>query len=273
MNQSIDDSRPPLLASLIRLWTTCNDSLELIELLSCITLILREKDFLVDQFSIETLLVNVHRTVSPACPITVDSATRPPCPSAIYFSICTTMQATLQSHRRSLGGRAHLLIPLLSSMLGCFFSLHTDSDARALRHPPWLTTPLTAAHAQRFARLLTLLCDPPQATVVRRRETSGLVDKVRKARIEVSHHVHNLLHNYVRFQLHGKLADGVKVALEPGISAVMQVLDMDSAVRKGSGRSTDSRVRALGACMSKSELALLRREWESWKAVHGAWKG
>lgn len=64
--------------------------------------------------------------------------------------------------------------------------------------------------------------------------------------------------------LNGSLADGVKEALNPALYAVFDVLDMAA--------TEDERVKALGASMTKAELALLRKEHGEWKRF-GRWAG
>ena len=73
-----------------------------------------------------------------------------------------------------------------------------------------------------------------------------------------------MLHAFVRMLLHGRLGDGVREKLTPGMWAIIDVMDMSG--------SEEGRVKVLGASMNKAELALLRREYEAWKGA-GSWKG
>ncbi|GAB7340169.1 hypothetical protein MBLNU457_6643t2 [Dothideomycetes sp. NU457] len=229
-------------------------------LTNCITTILRSKPFLISQHNLESLLACIHKLLTPASPALSGKAA-----SAIYTNICTLMQAILQFHRSSLGGRIHLITPVLIQLTSCLFIPHKGNKNQSIfRHPPWLSAdrPLMPIHASRFARVLTLLCNPPQSTISRRR--SGLIDETRKVRLYVGQHIQYVLHAFVRMLLHGRLGDGVRDKLTPGLWAIIDVMDMSG--------SEESRIKVLGASMNKAELALLRREYEAWKAG-GSWKG
>lgn len=231
------------------------------------------QDFMLHQHAVERLLSEIQKIVSITGPRFGASAA-----PSIYQSLCAMVHAVLQHQRRRLGGRLHIVVPLMMQLLACLFTGHGVSDAnKTLRHPPWLessTVPLGPEHAQRFARLLTLLCDPPQSIISShsRRKGITLVDETRRARIHVSQHMHHVIHAFCRYQMYGKLSPAMREALMPGVWAIMEVMDMDSASRAKDKTQAEQRVRALGASMTKSELALLRREWEAWRTF-GAWKG
>jgi len=229
-------------------------------LAKCVTTVLRLKPFLINQHNLESLLACIHKLLTPASPTLSGKAA-----SVVYTNICTLMQSVLQFHRSSLGGRIHLITPILIQLTSCLFIPHRGNKNQSIfRHPSWLSAdrPLVPIHASRFARVLTLLCNPPQSTISRRR--SGLVDETRKVRLYVGQHIQYVLHAFVRMLLHGRLGDGVREKLTPGLWAVIDVMDMSG--------SEEGRVKVLGASMNKAELALLRREFEAWKAG-GSWRG
>lgn len=194
--------------------------------------------------------------------------------STIYEAVCSTTQSLLQFHRASLGGRLHLFVPLLQRLLACLF-VPAGRDAATksrFKHPPWLSTQnhlLTVKHSQRFGRLLTLLCNPPQSNSAghrRKQDTAPeLVDETRKLRIQVGQHVHQILHYFCVLVLNGKLGEGMRDSLTPGLWAVIEVTEMDADNSKG--------VKALSASMGNAERAVLRGIWEEYRRFGGAWKG
>lgn len=201
--------------------------------------------------------------------------------SAIYLNLCNILQTLLLLHRPSLGGRLHLVIPVLQRLMALLFTPHSKGLRTAGRtehflHPSWLEAkqhPLALKHAQKFARLLTLLCNPPQSAVSGHRQHHvDLVDETRKARIHVGQFGQYLLHRFCVLVLNGRLGEGMRDALTPGIWAVVDVMEMD---REGPAGGKDEGVRgvkALGAAMGNAERAVLRSVWEDWRKF-GAWKG
>ncbi|PNS20932.1 hypothetical protein CAC42_2863 [Sphaceloma murrayae] len=233
--------------------------------LRTLTLCLKEKRFLTNQYVIESILQALVNLSNSTCSVRTRTTS-----SSLYLELCSTTQVILQFHRSSLGGRLHLVIPLLNQLLSCSFIPHIGSRTRHIfHHPSWLqaSQPLRSKHAVRFTRLVTLLCNPPQSTISGYRARSnkpGLVDDLREARMHVSEFVGLIVHSFCRFMLNGTLADGVKDALNPALYAVFDVMDMAAP--------EDERVKALGATMTKPELALLRKEHGEWKRF-GRWAG
>jgi len=224
-----------------------------------------------NQYTIECLLSTLHKICSPSSSMRDTSHG-----GFLYNDVCQILRSTLQFHRPSLGGRLHIVIPLLKQLMACFFTpskvmgRNKGQARRTFQHPPWLhqeSKPLLAKHAPPFVRLITLLCNPPQSTLPGYRAGSDqprLTDAVREARLHVSEFVPTLVHAYVHFQLHGVLGAGVKDALTPAIYAMFDVMDMAAP--------EDARIIALGASMGKAELALLRKDHGEWKRF-GRWRG
>ncbi|KAF4552652.1 Hypothetical protein D9617_9g024410 [Elsinoe fawcettii] len=226
---------------------------------------LKDKRFLINQYNIENILESVHRLSTSTSNVQGSTPS-----STLYIELCSALQLILQSYRPSLGGRLHLVVPLLTQLLACLFvPINNRSSRSVFHHPLWIhpSRSLGPKHAARFTRLVTLLCNPPQSTISGYRSRShkpGLVDELREARLHVSEFSGMILHGFCRFMLNGTLNDGVKDALNPALYAVFNVLDMAAP--------EDERVKALGASMTKAELALLRREHGEWKRF-GRWKG
>lgn len=125
---------------------------------------------------------------------------------------------------------------------------------------------MTVAHAQRVSRLLENLCNPPQSDVSRRRHdpSHDLVDATRKARVQVGQHVQFVLHYVCTLILNGRLGEGMRDALTPGLWAVIDVVEIGSDESRG--------VKALSAGMSNAERAVLRGMFEEWRRF-GSWSG
>ncbi|KAK3055409.1 hypothetical protein LTS18_011809, partial [Coniosporium uncinatum] len=135
-----------------------------------------------------------------------------------------------------LGGRHHILMPLLQHLLACLFIPYTTTSARvsSISHPPWLSpisTALTTKQATAFSRLLTTLCSPTVSSVSKRRRTANgsrklnLVDETKKARNYVGQYITLLLAEFCSLSLKGRLMPGVRRALIPGIWAAMECVD------------------------------------------------
>lgn len=191
----------------------------------------------------------------------------------IFEGLCAITRGLLQFHRASLGGRFHLFIPLVERLLACLFIPTSRDNAAASRfkQPSWLDSkqhPLTISHAQRVSRLLENLCNPQQSDVSKRRRTpeSGpdLVDMTRKSRIQVGQHVQHVLHYLCTFLLNGRLSEGMRDVLTPGLWAIMDVTEMDADDSRG--------VKALSASMNNAERAILRSMFEDWRRF-GSWSG
>lgn len=192
---------------------------------------IREKPFLISQHSIDTFL---------ASSLAVASSTGPRLPAqyapAIFLRLCENTTATVSLHRAKLGGRHHILMPLLQHLLACLFIPYTTTSARvsSISHPPWLSpisTALTTKQATAFSRLLTTLCSPTVSSVSKRRRTANgsrklnLVDETKKARNYVGQYITLLLAEFCSLSLKGRLMPGVRRALIPGIWAAMECVD------------------------------------------------
>jgi Urb2/Npa2 family len=174
-------------------------------------------------------------------------------PSAIYQRLCSLTSVLLTRFRKRLGGRYHLLLPVLQGLLRCLFQpipIPTSSKQPQIRHhhPPWLLNPdmepLTAKSATRYTRLLTSLCDPTASSVKHSRRTSAaLTDDTKKARSIAGQYMQYLIMEYARCQLQGQLPPEVKAALMPGLYVVLDVMSRD--LMGGMNAAMDSSSRAI----------------------------
>ncbi|KAF2398830.1 hypothetical protein EJ06DRAFT_583451 [Trichodelitschia bisporula] len=225
--------------------------------ISCIDIILREKPWLITQYAIDTLLTTLTALASPTSP------SLPPEHALFIHTHLTRTATTLVSlHRKRLGGRMHLLVPLLQALLTCLFTQHRYATARTrLAHPPWLSEPLPVGAATAYTRLLTTLCDPTvsSATAHRRRAGAELVDETKRARQYVGEFVGYVLMQYCTCQLGGTMESEVREVLRPGLWAMMDVVRMEG-------------MRAMNAGMGKDERVLWGAMYSEWRRF-GRWRG
>jgi nucleolar pre-ribosomal-associated protein 2 len=173
-------------------------------------------------------------------------------PSAIYQRLCSLTSVLLTRFRKRLGGRYHLLLPVLQGLLRCLFRpipIPVSSKQPQLHHhqPPWLlvstTEPLASKSATQYTRLLTSLCDPTASSVSSSRHRARLTDDTKKAKSIAGQYMQYLIMEYARCQLQGQLPPEVKTALMPGLYAVLDVIPRD--LMRGMNAAMDSSSRAI----------------------------
>ena len=230
-------------------------------LMDGIDTILNRKASLTTQHSIECVLSVLVKLTSRTSPALSSSNA-----SNIFTRICETSRLALLVHRNKLGGRSHILLPLLQGLLFCLF-MPTSTRSGAL--PSWLrsTSPteavrLTSLSASQYTRLLSTLCNPPQSSISKShqhsRKSRDLNDPIKAARERTSHFLYPLLASFCRFQLAGRLDPVVRVKLMPGI---WEVVGTASLHKEG--------LDAMFAGLGRSEKDVWRGLWGEWESVHG----
>ncbi|KAF2705974.1 hypothetical protein K504DRAFT_439390 [Pleomassaria siparia CBS 279.74] len=207
-------------------------------LVNSVDVILREKHSLVTQHNIECILAVLVKLAARNSPSLSCNAA-----PSIYTRLCETSRLILVLHRSRIGGRFHLVLPLLQNLLFCLFIPNTG---RGMPLPPWLKSAsshparLTPANASHFTRLVSTLCSPTHFSVQKRhhkhntsQSTSNtkpaLNDPVKAAREYASHYLYPLLGSFCRYQLSGRLEAEVRKKLMTGIWEVVGVAAMDRA--------------------------------------------
>ncbi|KAK5745674.1 hypothetical protein LTR17_001173 [Elasticomyces elasticus] len=208
----------------------------------CLVVVLKSKPFMIDQHAVEATLATANKL-----------AARPSRYNRVVFlDICRVTTILLQQYRSRLQDRSSLLVVLFQTLIGCFFRKTKGIDKAS--------KPLTARHARTFARLLQLMCNPPQFHSKARR--SDLVDDARKAQAHIGQYVQYVLHHYCAQVLKSTLGEGVRDALLPGLWSIVDAMDASNA----------NAVRSLSTAMSNSERAVLRTLYDEYKSF-GKWKG
>jgi nucleolar pre-ribosomal-associated protein 2 len=123
---------------------------------------------------------------------------------------------------------------------------------------------LTAANAAQFTRLLSTLCNPPQSSITKvhqhhqSRKSKDLNDPVKAAREKASNFLYPLLASFCRYQLGGRLDQGVREKLMPGI---WEIVGTASLHREG--------LNAMFAGLGRSERDVWKGLWEEWEGSYG----
>ncbi|KAF2438964.1 hypothetical protein P171DRAFT_436338 [Karstenula rhodostoma CBS 690.94] len=226
-------------------------------LLDNINTILLHKSQMTSQHNIECVLTALLKLATRS-----SSRLSPAHAPAIYARLCETARFVLLLHRSRLGGRFHLLLPLLQGLLLCLFIPNLNRGAAL---PPWLDslspanpTRLTATNAAQYTHLLSTLCSPTQSSVQRTRSATTLNDPIKAAREYASQYVYPLLSSFCRFQLYGRLDAEVREKLMPGIWEIVSV-----------GQLNKDAIDAMFAGLAKSERDVWRGVWGEWVRVHG----
>lgn len=254
-NIELRNNQLALLPKLCVLLAASPDHASFNALISSVNTVLSSTPSLVTQHSIETTLDALS---------TLSSRSSPHLPAAhapaIYARLCETMRLVLLLHRGRLGGRFHILLPLLQNLLFLLFTPHSGRGAL----PVWLrdsSASLTAENGGQFARVLATLCNPPQSSIQKTHQTGkkgALNDPVKKAREISSAFLYPLLASYSRFQLSGRMEPSVREKVMPGI---WEVVGTASLSRDG--------LDAMFAGLGRSERDVWRGVWSEWESVHG----
>ena len=212
-------------------------------LLALIDRMVREKQFMINQYNVETTLLVIHNK---AREITIGNV--------LFLDLCKVVNSLLLNHLNRLNGRFHILVRVLQALQANLF-VPTKRTSRSRFRT------LGPKHAHAFARLLTFLATPPQLRKATTRPSS-FVDESRKQQAHVGRFVQPLLHDYCVQVLQGSLADGVREALHPGLWAILETMEICDA----------HGVKVLSSSMDHGERAILRGLYADWKSF-GKWKG
>ncbi|KAI1082225.1 Urb2/Npa2 family-domain-containing protein [Whalleya microplaca] len=198
-----------------------SDSLRHFKHISDILLLLLEKHAnSMTQFSIETTLSTIVDVCSSRGPKIEEAKAA----GEIYDKLYKLVAVVLKRHRLRLRGHFPVLIVALQSLLGTLLadpsSFATDRSSRS--EPPWLISRLQARHAERFTRLLTLICEPSAASVARGR-SNGLDSATDAAKRAAGQDMFTILELYIKLQLEVNVLRDIRKALEPGVHAILDI--------------------------------------------------
>lgn len=224
-------------------------------------LVLRQKPWAMTQWGIDSVVGAITIVSSPSGP-----QLPPQHAKAVYQHLCGLTSSLLAIHRTKLGGRYHLLLPLLQALLLCLFTPdpRRARTSKTLPLPPWLSArdaKLDVSSAAAYARILTAICDPTVSSVTSFKSRSSrpeLNDETKKAKATAGQYLPYLIMEYARCQLEARIEPEMKVALMPGLYAVFDVVSVEG-------------MRALNAAMDASGRAIFKGLYDDYRRF-GRWK-
>lgn len=193
--------------------------------------LLRDQSWLFPQAAIDSLLSSLIATSHPS-----GEAFMSPSADRVFLKICALTHTLISLYRKQLGGRSHLLAKLLQRLL---VALH--QPIRPGLALPSSSGPFSKDHAAAYARVLATLCEPTQSSVARYRRADDLTDETKKVKREVGEYVRNVIIEFCSAQLEGRLGDGMRDALNPGLWAAMEVIGEDGLKALSSGLNHNTR--------------------------------
>lgn len=213
-----------------------------------------EQPLIISQWHIDNTLAAISKTSS-----TLASVDQERHAGLIFSSLCKLFNCLLVMHRMKLGGRYHLIISALQSLLRCLFVSYNKNEAflGTMGQP----ASLGEVHAATYGRLLSTICDPTVSAVTRptKRSRQGLNDETKKARNIAGQHLQYLIMDYCNNQLKGRLTPEMKAALTPGLHAIFDVMSQDV-------------MRTINAAMDSSSQSIFKALYEDYRRS-GRWQG
>ena len=214
-----------------------------------------EKPLIISQWHIDSTLAAISKTSS-----YIASVEKERHAGLIFSSLCKLFNCLLVVHRMKLGGRYHLIISALQSLLQCLFVSYRkiETSVKTTTSQP---LSLGKVHAAAYGRLLTTICDPTVSAVARPRKRSrhDLNDETKKARNTAGQHLQYLIMDYCNNQLKGRLKPEMKAALTPGLHAIFDVMSQDV-------------MRTINAAMDSSSQSIFKALYEDYRRS-GRWRG
>ncbi|KAI0526615.1 Urb2/Npa2 family-domain-containing protein [Xylaria bambusicola] len=182
----------------------------------------------------------------------------------IFSSLFKLVALIIKRHRLRLSGHFHILLLSLRALLNVLLvdpssSISTHRVAQS-RHPPWLLTRLQPRHGERFARLLTLVCEPSAASVARTRTRSELDSATDVAKRAAGQYMYLIIEVYIKLQLEVEVSRDMRKALEVGIFSVLDITN--EGCRKALNESLDASGRAVFRALFAEY-----RKFGKWKGV------
>ena len=181
----------------------------------------------------------------------------------LYLGLCRIAGSIVFLHRKTTGGRMHILVPVLQTLLTCLFTMHPNSKPpKSLKPPTWIQSDknkLSESQATAYSRILLTWTQPTMTSVTSRTRpmnTALLTDETRKARDYAARYVPYVLMHFCSLHLVGSMAPDIRKAVLPGIWACIEVVPRE-------------RLRGMNASMGRDERAIWSSLWAEWRRVNG----
>ncbi|KAL9100324.1 MAG: hypothetical protein Q9163_004287 [Psora crenata] len=253
-NDEVEELRPllsELFTSLCRnLWQSSDLRRPMLSM-HCISVLLQRKPRAITQWHMDNLLASI--TIASS---RLQSRTTEKHSAMLYTGLCRHFLEILRVHRAKIGGRYHLVLPALQSLLRCLFTVYSTSTL-----DPEPISALGEQQAAEYSRILTTLCDPTVSSVGRSRTGSNVVlnDEIKKARSIAGQYLPYLIMEFCRYQLKGRLKPEMRKALNAGLWAALEVMSQDA-------------MRTMNAAMDSSTRSVFKALYDDFKRV-GKWNG
>ncbi|KAI0910286.1 Urb2/Npa2 family-domain-containing protein [Ustulina deusta] len=212
------------------------------------------------QYNIEATLTSVAEVCSAHGPEIQGSKAA----GEIFAALFKLVALIIKRHRLRLSGHFHILLTSLRALLTVLLADPSPSisgrRSAQSRHPPWLLTRLQPRHAERFARLLTLVCEPSAASVARSRARSELDSATDAAKRAAGQYMYLVLEVYIKLQLEVEVSRDMHKALEVGVFSVLDITS--EGCRKALNESLDASGRAVFRALFAEY-----RKFGKWKGV------
>ncbi|KAM0341966.1 hypothetical protein ACHAPQ_000270 [Fusarium lateritium] len=168
-----------------------------------------------------------------------------------FTRLCDLVEVVIKKHRLRLEGHHHLLLSTMQALLRNLIINHKATDS--------LGQTLHETKAHRYARLVTLICEPTAGAVSRSQQQSALDSATDAAKRSAGRHMYLVMMEYVKLQLEADVPRRVREALEPAMNSIFDITPPE--VRK-----------ILNDAMDKSGRAILRETFKSYTKF-GKWSG
>ncbi|KAI4196871.1 MAG: hypothetical protein LQ350_006291 [Teloschistes chrysophthalmus] len=172
-----------------------------------------------------------------------------------YLALCRVFSTILAFHRKRLGGRNHLILLVLQSLLRPLFIpfAPSKSGVSALSEEDY---PFTAVHAAAYSRLLSQLVDPTLASLQpsSNHRKNNLNDPTKTAKSIAGQYLHHLIATYCKELLEGSLGgrfgEGgeMRREIESGMGKVVGVVGVE-------------RLRVMNSGLGRGERGVWRGVW------------
>ncbi|KAL8826819.1 MAG: hypothetical protein Q9170_007260 [Blastenia crenularia] len=171
-----------------------------------------------------------------------------------YLELCRLFSTILALHRKRLGGRSHLILLAVQSLLRPLFIPFTTAELDSLGSSPINSSSYNATHVSAYSHILLQLADPPLSSLTSygsREEGLNLNDATKTAKSIAGQYLHYLIMTYCECQLKGRLEKEVREKLKPGLWAVLEVIPQEV-------------MRVMNSAMGKEGRGV-------WKAIYAEW--
>ncbi|KAK4227893.1 nucleolar pre-ribosomal-associated protein 2 [Podospora fimiseda] len=136
-----------------------------------------------------------------------------------YAQLSNLVEVVIKRHRKRLDGHFHIFLGTLQALLRLLLARPYDASNGNITapHPVW------EKDARHFSRLLTLICEPINASVSRSNSNSKLESDKDRAKKYVGQYMYLVIMQYIKLQLECVVPHVVREALEKGVFSIVSI--------------------------------------------------